>query len=148
MRNRTWLAAVLPALLLAGCGDDDGTADAGPMQLTFDGETCVYEGPTEMEPGPVTLVISNESDDYGGAWFVELIQDHTIDDFHEYWGEYPAPGGYMPGWTQTIVREAALTAGRTVEWQGDLVEGTHALVCVQQGTPGAVLFGTEVTVEA
>ena len=32
------------------------------LELTFDGESCIYEGPTDLNPGPVTIIFHNEGD--------------------------------------------------------------------------------------
>ena len=45
-----WFAAIL---LLTGCSSGD------TLNLTFDGERCTYEGPTELAAGSVDLVFVN-----------------------------------------------------------------------------------------
>jgi hypothetical protein len=69
MQRRTVIAAGLVAVILAGCSDT--TSD--PI-ATYDGNECVYEGPTEFPLNSVvtfTLVNASETRDVGfGVWAV------------------------------------------------------------------------------
>ena len=59
-------------LLIANSGDElVAAADANP-EITFDGSTCVYEGPARIEQGQVNLTFVNTSDDemYAAGWLL------------------------------------------------------------------------------
>ena len=45
----------------ASGGGPVGAADAEPV-VVFDGTACIYEGPTEIEEGPVNFMVTNETD--------------------------------------------------------------------------------------
>ena len=55
----------------ASCEEVEGIC----LWLSFDGESCTYEGPTALKAGPVTLIFINESEDGAG---VDLVR-HTGD---------------------------------------------------------------------
>ena len=38
------------------------SVDPVTLRLTFNGESCTHDGPTELTPGPVDLAFLNESD--------------------------------------------------------------------------------------
>jgi plastocyanin len=104
MPLRVLLLAVIAALLLGGCGDDDGSDSDGGSTLEIDGEPANDEGTEELtgdsveleeddfyfsptvltgEPGQVvTLEITNESDSEHNI----TIEDQGIDEDTE-------PGG-------------------------------------------------------
>jgi hypothetical protein len=114
------------------------------LRLTFDGETCTYEGPTEPQPGPVELIYVNDSE--GEAW-VALNRhngDETIQDAIDHFGPSPSPTP-CPYWKTDVARSSA-APGDTYRWEGDLQAATHHLVCYRN-PPLEVWFGTGLTVE-
>jgi len=65
------LAALLAvSLLVTGCGDDDGTGEAGgpvaadeaQIEITFTGDGTSFVGDREIIEGTVTVTFSNETD--------------------------------------------------------------------------------------
>jgi hypothetical protein len=118
--------------------------EATELRLTFDGETCTYEGPTEPQPGPVELIYVNDSE--GEAW-VALNRhngDETIQDAIDHFGPSPSPTP-CPYWKTDVARSSA-APGDTYRWEGDLQAATHHLVCYRN-PPLEVWFGTGLTVE-
>ena len=123
------------------------------LELTFDGESCIYEGPTDLKPGPVTIIFHNESDDWAGTNLMRLLGDKTLEDLIYYHGLGDEPGTHHANkdWTITspgIWKE--IRAGESHFWEGALEPGIHAWLCVRTlawPEPLGVYFGTGWTIE-
>ena len=50
------------------------------LELSFDGESCTYEGPVELKPGQVTLHFFNYSEGYAAVNLRRHTGDQTIQD--------------------------------------------------------------------
>ena len=73
MKRRTVIATGLVAVVLAGCSDT--TSD--PI-ATYDGNECVYEGPTEFDlDSTVSFTVINESDNTTVGFGVWSVPDGT-----------------------------------------------------------------------
>ena len=101
--NRIAGAAALAAVvLLAGCTSSDGEVaaeDSTPspaateeseggsetteVQVTFDGSSCSYTGPSDVSPGILGIEVVNDSETGGGALLLRLTEGATFDDFAE-----------------------------------------------------------------
>lgn len=124
------------------------TADAvGPvlLQLTFDGGSCTYDGPTELTPGPVELVFYNESEGSAATNMVSIDEGYTIQDVIDDLGPEPATGHHPP-WTHELGTWRSTAPGERHQWEGDLEAGLYAAVCAQT-SPLGVWFGFGLTVE-
>ncbi len=84
-RRRPWLIVIAAAAIVIIVGvvafvfvANDGTDVAGSgsrvVQLTFDGEQCIYEGPSVLSAGEgqVEVVFHNESSEESFFWFGRL----------------------------------------------------------------------------
>lgn len=131
-RNALVAAGAFAAILVVGLvtvlsvnGDGSGpvaAADARP-EVVFDGATCTYDGPTQIEPGNVEFTTINSTDEHftlvgwrmqGEALEAELLKI-PVGTGMNVWGA-PLPAGEMswnwntdPGSTRTGV--ATLVAG-------------------------------------
>ena len=120
------------------------------LWLSFDGESCNYEGPTDLKPGPVTLIFLNESDGWAATNFIILLGDKTLEDIIHWIGEEPSMQ-HQPPWSdyyRGVWKE--LKPGESIFWQGDLVPGIHAIFCVRTPAwpePINVWFGETWTIE-
>ena len=78
MRLGLALAGLLIAVVVvAGCGDDDSGASAAPM-ATFDGSSCVYDGPSEFSlDTEATFTVLNASDKNDVGFSVWKVPDGT-----------------------------------------------------------------------
>jgi hypothetical protein len=134
-----------PAPTVAAPETVNSTASTAQLlRLTFDGETCTYEGPTQLRPGPAELIYTNDSQ--GKAW-VALNRhngDETIQDAVDHFGPSPSPTP-CPDWKSDVAR-SSVAPGETYRWEGDLETATHHMVCYQT-SPLQVWFGTGLTVE-
>lgn len=120
------------------------------LTLNFNGESCAYTGPTELKPGPVTLIFQNKSDGWAATNLISLMGDKTLQDVIEYNGEEPSTK-HAPSWSVSVPDVwKEIEAGESRIWKGSLEPGIHALVCAR--TPPwpesiGVWLGTGLTVE-
>jgi hypothetical protein len=98
------------------------------LELTFDGETCTYAGPTELKRGWVTLVFISSSKEATAVNLFRHPTGMTHQDMIDLLGDGPtsrhAPQGsvHMGTWERVKSRE-------THVWRGVLYPGPHTLVC-------------------
>ena len=145
--------ALLFALALASCvaksepspcDEVDGTC----LYLYFDGKGCTYKGPTELKPGPITLLFLNESEEYAAVNMMRLDEDKTIQDYIDHAGEEPS-WKHAPDWVthmDGVWRSLGVKIGESHTWEGILEPGIHTMVCATL-LPSAIWFGTGLTVE-
>ena len=163
MLRRPFVMAVIAGLLVYGCSQsDDATSDETtttttapttttdavdpvPLSLTLNGESCTYEGATELTPGPVELVFLNESEGSAAVNMVSIDQDYTIQDVIDDLGPEPSTG-HHPSWTRELGTWRSTAPGESHLWEGDLEMGLYAMVCARP-SPLGVWFGTGLTVE-
>ena len=147
------LATVAAVLLAIGCGSGDdtsgtGTADANPadaLQLTFDGDSCAYEGPTELAAGPATLTFINSSDEPAFMEIAWHTGDETAQDAIDYVGEEPT-SKFHPSWTREVLGAYnVIEPGETFLWEGELEPAIHQIVC-GMSSPNRVWLANVVTV--
>jgi hypothetical protein len=106
------------------------------MELTFDGESCTYEGPSKLKAGPVTLFFHNESEATAAVNLVRHTGDQTIQDMIEYIGEEPTTK-HAPGWVEELGTWKLTTRGESHTWEGVLEPGIHTMVCARYRPSGA-----------
>jgi len=124
----------------ASCEELEGTC----LNLTFDGEGCIYEGPTEVASGPVSLLFHNMSDEFAAVNLLMLLDGKTIEDVIEYSGEEPTTKHHPP-WSRELGTYKATAAGRNRHWKGELEPGEYFMVCA--GFSSGVWLGTGLTVK-
>lgn len=143
-QRRRWLASAAACLLLlAGCasGEDGASDDAEAtssvtLTVTWDGDTCVYEGPTEFAPGVVIVEFVNNTDAEAGTTMARLDGDATFEDFVEYHQPEPELTG-PPDFVTPDVAGGFAEAGDVDTISTDLAEGEYALVCLQEPPGGS-----------
>lgn len=116
------------------------------LLLSFDGETCTYEGPTEFRKGWVTFQFLNRSEGTAAADLLWHTGDKTIQDLIDFFGEEPSTK-HHPYWTiENLGVWDYILAGESHTWEGVLEPGIHTMVCVRH-TPNGVWYGGGFTVE-
>jgi hypothetical protein len=127
------------------CDEVDGTC----LYLYFDGENCVYEGPSEIKSGPVTFIYFNDKDESEGSSYVNMVRhtgDKTIQDMIDYIGEEPDTK-HHPGWSIEIAGVfRSVRFGESHTWEGVLEPGVHTMICADV-SPLGVYYGGGFTVE-
>ena len=116
------------------------------LLLTFDGESCSYEGPTTLKAEPITLQFLNESEGGAAMNLVRHTGDETIQDMLDTFVDGYSEG-HHPSWTVEVRGVwRRVNPGKSFTWEGVLEPGIHTLVCARL-SPLGVWFGTGLTVE-
>jgi hypothetical protein len=149
MENRSLLLSLLVFCLIifSSCTSGGGGTwvdEVRTLNLTFDGENCTYEGPTELAAGPVELFFHNQSDKMAAVNFLKHLEGKTIQDVIDYIGEEPS-NKHAPSWTQELGTWTGVNSGDTHHWEGELEPGIYHMICARS-YPFAVWFGTGLTV--
>jgi hypothetical protein len=93
------------------------------LQLSFDGESCTYQGPAELNSGPVTLIFLNESEAGASANMVRHTRGKTIQDMKDTFVAEPKTG-HRPGWATEIKGLwDGIPVGESNFWEGILEPG-------------------------
>jgi hypothetical protein len=123
--------------LPTSCAEVEGTC----LELTFDGETCTYAGPTEFGRGWVTLVFINASKDTASVNLVRHMPGHTHQDMLDIFGEDGTSTAHHPVWTVETGTWKTVRAREIQVWRGVLYAGIHTMVCARH-SPFLVWYGT------
>ncbi len=132
-------------LLLAACGSSEvADSDSRVVQLTFDGEQCIYEGPSVLSAGQgqVEVLFHNESSEESFFWFARLDEGRTtqelIDDMAD------DPSAPPPSWTVDVWFQGRIAANSSsIPVMRTVAPGLHNLGCA---SPQLSYFGGELTV--
>ena len=134
-------------LLLAACGSTEvADSDSRVVQLTFDGEQCIYEGPSVLSAGEgqVEVVYHNESSEDGLFNFVRLDEGRTTQDMIDYLADDQSSG--PPSWTVGVWLQSRIAANSSsIPVMRTVAPGLHTLGCGPASPPRSV-FGGELTV--
>ncbi len=155
-RRRPWLIVIAAAAIVIIVGvvafvfvADDGTDVAGGdsrvVQLTFDGEQCIYEGPSVLSAGEgqVEVVFHNESAEESFFWFGRLDEGRTTQEMIDLSVD-PSPG--PPSWTVDVWRQDIMAANSSsIPVMRTVAPGLHNLAC-GPASPLFDYFGGELTV--
>ena len=115
------------------------------MKLLFDGEkNCVYNGPANLNTGPVTLIFLNESESLAAVNVMRHTGDETIQDMIDYLGEEPSTK-HHPQWSEEVGTWKIISSGKNHIWKGTLEPGIHTMVCASPKFGG--WYGGGFTVE-
>ena len=71
--KRIFIIAVCAALVLftlVSCTGGERTPEVVILNLTFDGQKCTYDGPTDLKTGPIQLIFTNSSNGQATIYFV------------------------------------------------------------------------------
>lgn len=112
--------------------------------VTYDGESCIYEGPTDLQPGPYSLQFNNESDGLAAVGLVILTRGYTIQDMIDFMDENP--NADRPYWAKGLGTYKFIEAGEDYSWDLELETGEHTLVCTKI-IGHITTFGTGLIVE-
>ena len=156
-RRRWWLVPTAACLfVVAGCSSgEDGSSSAAEspsptatsegesaseerdevaVTVTFDGATCVYDGPIELTPGVVLIEFVNDSEAGAETVVARLDEDATFDEFVEFHQPEPKVTG-PPDFVTLGVGGTGAEAGEIGSIRSFLENGEYGLVCLQ-GEPG------------
>ena len=142
------LVGCILCCILTGCATAASPCkkvDGICLELTFDGESCTYEGPTEFAPGPVTLFFNNKSEGNAAVNMIELLDGKTFEDVIEHGGEEPSTK-HHPSWSRELGTWQSIVPGESQQWEGDLEPGRYFMVCARI-YPLGVWYGIGLTVQ-
>ena len=97
LSSRLWviLFLLLPALLLFGCSLPTRVQD---IEITFDGESCQYDGPESIIEGEILIVLNNLTDhEFLHLHVFEFVLGKTWQDFVEHLDGPTSVPGPMSG---------------------------------------------------
>ena len=116
------------------------------LELTFDGNSCLYKGPISIESGPIAFIYRNESEVLAATNLVKITEGKTLQDHIDYIGEEPSEA-LKPDWAVEIpgVFEE-IEPDESHFWEGVLDSGIYDSVCFIF-EPWGVWRGSELTVE-
>ncbi len=138
------LVVIVGVALAFVTGDDTEVvgSDSRLLQLTFDGEQCTYEGPSELSAGEIEIVYHNESSEVIWFTFERLNEGRTTQDMID----YIVDGANQPSWTVSIWFQGRISAdASSIPTPRTLQPGLHTLVC-GTWTPNQGYFGGGLTV--
>ena len=155
---RTLHAAVVAAsawLVAAGCAtsqSEDAEEDAAavpsatetsapPLEqddlvtltVTYGGQSCLYDGPTELSPGPVVIEFVNDSKVTAFLDVARLADDVTWEDFAAFHSPEPKEGARPDQLATFDSEQAEAFAGHRDSITSVMHNGEYALVCLRQG---------------
>ena len=111
--------------------------------VTFDGEQCTYEGPSELSAGEVEIVYHNESSEVIWFDFARLDEGRTTQDIIDYIEDGTVDA---PSWTVQVWNQGRISANASsIPTMRTVAPGLHALVC-GTWTPYQGYFGSGLTV--
>ena len=134
-------------LVVAACGSTEvPESDSRVVQLTFDGEQCIYEGPSVLSAGEgqVEVVFHNESSERSFFNFGRLDEGRTTQEIIDYIADDPTR--HAPFWVFGVWVQGQIAANSSsIPVMRTVAPGLHNLVCGPAST-GPVYFGGELTV--
>ena len=89
-RNFLISLLLLGGIFLVGCSPSEEPVSEAEMHLTFDGESCIFEGPIYLEAGPAKLYFHNGSDQLAAVNLLRHTGGETSQDVIGYLGEEPS----------------------------------------------------------
>jgi hypothetical protein len=109
------------------------------LELTFDGQSCLYDGPEYIKTEPVTLIFLNKSDGWAATNLIRLLEDYDYQDLIDYSGEEPFTK-HHPSWSVEVPGVwRSVASGDSHIWKGIFEPGIHALVCARSTPIGGWL---------
>ncbi len=147
---RNVLVAALPLLVLTACGSDE-SADDGPLTLTFDGSSCVYDGPDTLSPGPTEFSFSNETEEIATHAIVHITADDiTLEDIQQLSESDPEwtgdPGSLGEDAAEIVSGGTTTMPDRSTESTVELTAGPYYFVCMYNSLENFT-YGGGITVE-
>ena len=140
------IVGVVAFAFVADDGTDVAGSDSRVVQLTFDGEQCIYEGPSVLSAGQgqVEVVFHNESSEESFFDFGRLDEGRTTQELIDHFAEDPSRDA--PPWDVGVwFQHRILANSSNGPVMRTIAPGPHHLLCGPT-TPPHVYFGGELTV--
>jgi len=99
------------------------------LQYVFDGERCIYEGPTSFNAKEQIIVLfENKSDIDIQFHIIKHIGTQTIQDMADYWGEREPVFRAPPSWSRDAYSVDQMP-GDSSHWTNSLDAGIYTMRC-------------------
>ncbi len=116
-------------------------AEGVPLTVTFDGDTCVYDGPTELSPGEVTVTLINGSNRMSYVEMAKLQDGVTFEDVTAYTSPEPFEGARSEDLYEPMeFDQAQAWPGGDGSTGGTVTSGDYVLACIQPGSANALVW--------
>ncbi len=100
------------------------------LNVTVNGNDCIYEGPDEFKAGPVILTFYNENDTESVFEFAYFDEGKITQEFIDYFND--PDSGHWPSWANEYnYANARLHAGETKAFEFELDPGLYTFICAQ-----------------
>jgi hypothetical protein len=111
-------------LLLTSCSSSNNTPN---IVLTFDGNTCQYDGPIVVTEGDVNIILKNKTNYQLSLWATRLDEGKTWQDVVDYIGT-PGTSHELPAWSNgTMIARSVPNNPQATTYT--LNEGLYAICC-------------------
>jgi hypothetical protein len=126
---------------LGACALKAEPVEGGVLNLTFTGDSCVYEGPELLKIGEATLHFNNQGEMPAAVNFGRLIGGKTIKDVIDDFGggDEPVAGHANPEEVEEPGTWEFIQSGEDFTREGYLIPGEYVMVCGR--VTGCVWFG-------
>ncbi len=125
----------------AGTSSAEESVEGASLTVTFDGDTCVYDGPTELPPGEVTVTLINDSNKTSYVEMAKLQDGVTFEDVTAHTSPEPFEGARSEDLYEPLeFDQAQAYAGDDGSTSGTVTTGEYVLVCLQAGSANALVW--------
>ena len=125
-RMKVWTLCVLVVMVLSLGACKSGEIDQDIM-ITFDGEECKYEGPSEATSGDRVMTLKNTTEHDSYLQVVKLDEGTTWQDMLDFIGEPGSAPGWLPG-VSSVMTTAVRDNPEAREYS--LQDGLYGIFCV------------------
>jgi hypothetical protein len=126
----------------------DLTANQPVLNITFDGDECIIEGPDTIPRGNVSLIMHNPGDEEYWVAIEDIGEGKTWDDLVAYMGPPGSERSGPPEWTEGTPGLGKALGGQTSEYSTFLLTGEYGLICIlPTNIPYRNWMGMPLTVE-
>lgn len=119
------------ALLASSCAQAEDTIApvvVDELTVTFEPESCIYEGPPAIAAGEFTLTFDNATDSNVGIRLYRLEEGKTWADFLDHYSEGKTTTSFPP-WASVVSHRPVISDPRQMIF--DLEPGLYAMDCAE-----------------
>ena len=102
MRSHNLMAQVILFTLVIFLPSCSTASKPNEAVLTFDGQTCTYEGPEVISAGDMTITLNNKSEYEADIWIVKLDEGRTWQEMLDFIG-VPGSNVHPPDWSDATI---------------------------------------------
>jgi hypothetical protein len=122
--NSRLLLLAMIVVTTAGCS-------GGGMETLLVTSECVFNGPEQMEEGPVRLTLNQEGLGETGAVIVQILDDRTYQELTTHFEDVSPQWGERPDWLRVKASLSVDGGTASASTSATLASGTHAVICIR-----------------